>query len=323
MTDKEKYIQLCETDSSISIFGQAWWLDAVCQDWAVSIVLDNNGNIIGAMPYTYKKRKLNITTIEMPPLTSYLPVWIKRKESEKLVSIYSHEHTILSALIKNLPRVAFFNQYYAPSLQNAMPFQWAGFEDSTIYSYILDLTDRAIVMENFKRETRNHIRKAEKVLVVDSINDASLFYDILLKTYKRHGLTISYTKEFFVELDNVLNLKHQRKIYFARNIEDEASGNKCYHSAFYVVWDNAKMYSIASGGEIEQMRLSSARSLFFWHAIQDAFDMQLEQFDFCNVSLPQIEQFKRSFGGVRQSYFKMSKFISPFFSGVYKVLKNR
>jgi lipid II:glycine glycyltransferase (peptidoglycan interpeptide bridge formation enzyme) len=323
MTNKEKYIELCSTDPSICIFGQAWWLDAVCQDWDVSIVLDVNENMIGAMPYTFKKRKLNIKTVEMPYLTAFLPIWIKKIKNNQLTSIYSHEHKIMTQLISQLPKVFFFNQYYDYTLDNALPFQWAGYDDTTIYSYLIKLTDRMTILENFKREVRKEIRKAEKIVIIESNDDAGLFYDILLDTYKRLGLTMNYSKDFFLRIDDLLKLKQRRKMYFARNVEDADNDIKSYHSILCVIWDNERMYSFAVGGYYEQMRLSGATTLLYWNAFQDALDLGLKHFDFCHSSTPQIERFKRSFGGARQPYFKMSKFKSPLLGGIHKIIKNR
>jgi hypothetical protein len=327
MTNKEQYIALCEKEPSITIFGQPWWLDVVSYKWDVSIVLDSHGNVIGAMPYTLKKRKFNITTIEMPYLTGYLPIWIKQTETHKLTTLYSDEQKILMELIAQIPKVFSFNQYYEYNLKNALPFQWSGYEDTTMYSFCLELTETQSLFKDFKENVRRNIRKAEKLVTVEITDDVSLFYDISKNTFDRQEKRVSYKNEFLKELDDVLKAKKQRRIYIAKGVTTEKETTikdilSQYHAAIYVVWDSKTMY-FSSGGAVEDLRSSGAMSLLFWHAIQDALKMKLKQFDFCNASLPQIERFKRSFGGVRIPYFKMSKFKSPFIGGIYKILKNR
>jgi lipid II:glycine glycyltransferase (peptidoglycan interpeptide bridge formation enzyme) len=325
MTDKEKYIELCRTDTSICIFGQAWWLDAVCSDWNVSIVFDDNGNIIGAMPFTFKKRKLNIKTIEMPYLTAFLPIWIKKIKSDKWASIYAHEQKIMAQLVAQLPKVFFFNQYYEYDLNNALPFQWQGYEDRTTYSYRIALTDSVSIFNHFKGSVRTDIRKAGKLLAIEVSNDIERFYNINKRTFERQQLSVSYSLDFIKKVDAVVVQKNQRRIYFAKSVDSDITSThddlQPYHAAIYVVWDQNCMYFLI-GGSIEDLRSSGAMSLLLWSAIQDAIKMGLETFDFCNASLKDIERFKRGFGGVRAPYFKMSKFRYPFLSGVYRILKN-
>ena len=51
MSEKDRYIALCNTEESIPLFGRPWWLDVVCgaSKWDVLLVEDGN-NILAAMP---------------------------------------------------------------------------------------------------------------------------------------------------------------------------------------------------------------------------------------------------------------------------------
>ena len=59
MTAKEKYIQYCQINKDISLFQQAWWLDAVCgsKNWD-AVLNESSGNIIGAWAYPLKKNTI-------------------------------------------------------------------------------------------------------------------------------------------------------------------------------------------------------------------------------------------------------------------------
>ena len=52
MTPKEQYRILCEQETTIPLFLQYWWMEAVCmgKQWDV-MLCTRNGEIVAAMPY--------------------------------------------------------------------------------------------------------------------------------------------------------------------------------------------------------------------------------------------------------------------------------
>ena len=80
--NKVDYIKLCETETSVPIFMQSWWLDAVCNDgvsWDVALARDKTGNITAALCFC-EKRKWGFKKITMPHLTQFTGVWMKPLE---------------------------------------------------------------------------------------------------------------------------------------------------------------------------------------------------------------------------------------------------
>ena len=57
MTNKERYIAWAAKQEYMPIFMQPWWMDAVCagKEWDVLLAEDEQGEIIGAMPYLLRK----------------------------------------------------------------------------------------------------------------------------------------------------------------------------------------------------------------------------------------------------------------------------
>lgn len=57
-SNKDKYRDLLETETTIPIFSRDWWMDAVCgeDNWDVLLVEKDN-EIVASMPY-YKKKKI-------------------------------------------------------------------------------------------------------------------------------------------------------------------------------------------------------------------------------------------------------------------------
>ena len=122
MTNKEKYKQLCEKNTDIPLFSQAWWLDAVCVDgeWDVAL-FEKGGKTLGSLPY-YLKRKGPFTIITMPPLTQTMGPWIKYPENQKYAKKLSYEKEIMNNLIDQLPKTDYFCQNFHPSVTNWLPF---------------------------------------------------------------------------------------------------------------------------------------------------------------------------------------------------------
>lgn len=54
MTNTEKYRKFSVQEKTIPLFSKGWWMDAVCQqDWDV-ILIEEDGQIMAALPY-YKE----------------------------------------------------------------------------------------------------------------------------------------------------------------------------------------------------------------------------------------------------------------------------
>ena len=58
MTEKEAYHEFCRAEPSISVFMQAFWMDAVCgkPNWDVLLHRDGDGKIDAAWPYYFIRK---------------------------------------------------------------------------------------------------------------------------------------------------------------------------------------------------------------------------------------------------------------------------
>ncbi|MDB4728274.1 GNAT family N-acetyltransferase [Saprospiraceae bacterium] len=298
---KVLYSNLCE-EKYIPIHGQSWWLDVVCgaDNWDVVLAFDRYKNIIGALPYT-KNRRLGLSMIRMPILTSYLPIFLDYPDSEKKHQRYSFERKILTELTRQLPKVSIFDQNYSSALTNWLPFYWSGFKQSTRYTYILeDLKDVSFVYKELESSVRGKIRKAEQALI-EVVTDENVvgFYEVVQKTFQNQGQIPPFSLNVLKQLDNVLKTRDRRKIYFAKD------KNGDIHAGGYVVWDERRAYYLASGTD-SKFRKSGAHYLLLWTAIKDC-SKTVESFDFEGSMLPQVENVFRSFGAIQVPYFRIYK----------------
>ena len=77
MTNKERYSKWTAELEFVPVFMQPWWMDAVCagKQWDVLLVEDENGEILGAMPYLLRKRAW-YKYIIMPQQTQIGGIWV-------------------------------------------------------------------------------------------------------------------------------------------------------------------------------------------------------------------------------------------------------
>lgn len=300
MDNKSFYRKFSETELSLPIFLKDWWLDTVCgkDGWDVALAKKND-QVVGAFPYFVKKKSF-FQIITLPKFTQFTGPYLKYPETKRNEKIYSFEKDALTSLLEEMPKTDRIFLNINPDVQNGLPFYWKGFNQTTRYTYIIKETKNLDqVFENFRSNIKTDIRKAEKVLMVEEIDDVELMFNIASMTFKRQSMPIPYTLEDLKKLDNVLSARGYRKILLAK----DSTGNS--HACIYIVWDNVKTYYLLSGGNPEY-RNSGATSLLVWQGITHASKIGTS-FDFEGSSVEPIERVFRAFGGERRSILQVSK----------------
>ncbi len=318
MIFKQQYWELC-TQKTLPLFMQAWWLDIVCgepKNWEVALSKDKSGKIIGALPYFTTRIKGVFPAVFMPNLTPFMGIWLDYPtKMTKMEAKLSWEHRVLNELIDQLPNKPFFEQRYSTTLTNWLPFYWKGFQQTTRYTYVLDdLSNLDAIWQGLKDTVRNKIRKAQKLVLVEKIETATIeqlhcFYTLNQKTFARQGKKIPYSFELVQKIDLALAQRGQRILYLAKD-----TTQKDYHAGVYMVWDTQTAYCLLTGGDTE-LRTSGAIQLLLWRAIEDISKKGLA-FDFEGSMLPHVEPMYRAFGATPKPYFSITKEKNKLLSGI-------
>lgn len=311
MNDKENYRGLCNSDETIPLFHQAWWLDAVCGKNGWNVVTHcRDGRIIAALPYV-NKRKYGFSQIGQPHFTQTLGVWLA-PNSAKYVKKIGQEKEILFSLIDSLPKHNVFFQSFHHSFVNWMPFYFRGFEQTTKFSYVIeDLSDINQVWKDMSTAVRTDVRKAEKTVSIVNNISADLFYNIICKTYGRQGIKVPYTQERFSGFFQKLVHYGAGKIFAA--VDDK----KRIHAVVLIVWDKNCAYYLMGGGDPE-LRNSGGATLCLWEAIKFSSTVT-KAFDFEGSMVEGIESFFRGFGGKQKPYYRIYRFSNLFLGLLYYV----
>lgn len=300
MDDKAAYRALCEDDTSLPLFLQAWWLDATCGDngWNVALVR-NGGGIQAALPYQIKRVR-GFTVVSQPALTQFLGPWLSRSEAKK-ANDYGRQKDLMSALIAALPSYDHYVQNWSPGITNWLPFYWNGFSQSTNYTYILrDLGDEALLWTQLRDNIRKEIRKAQsRFSITVAEGDLETFQRLNTMTFARQGKTPPYSNAYLERLDAACASRGRRRILIAR---DKDGG---VHAGAYIVWDTNSAYYLI-GGSDPALRNSGAMSLCLWEAIRFAAGVT-KAFDFEGSMIEPIERFFRAFGAEQTPYFRVTR----------------
>lgn len=298
MTNKEKYRLFCEHESTIPIFSQAWWLDAVSgDDWDVCLV-EQGDEIHASMPYV-ERRKFGLTFLSQPTLTQNLGPWIKpsiAKYSKQL----SQQKDLMEAIIDQLPTYHYFNQSWHYSNTNWLPFYWRGFEQTTRYTYVIDdLSDLEKIWNELQVNIRTDVRKAQNKLNLSVKYDLaySAFSNINRMTFERQSMSVPYTQEFAKHLVHAAKSRNQARWFIAQ----DADGRN--HAGVLIVWDSESAYYLMGGGD-PRLRNSGATSLCMWEAIKFASTVT-KRFDFEGSMIESVERFFRAFGAKQVPYFSV------------------
>jgi len=282
------------------IFCRSWWLDAVCSSGFGVLTVQKNGKIAAGIPLA-SSRKLIWTGITMPPLTHTLGVLLASQPKARYFSRLSGEMAALQALVAAIPRFDFFRVNMHHTMTNWLPFYWAGYSQTTRYTYVLeDLSDLDAVFKNMRKGLRRTIRKAEEAGIrVEETDDIDTLLELNKKTFTRQGRAVPYTDESVRKLDAACAQHDARKILVTKD------GSNRPHSALYLVYDSRFMYSLMEGTDPE-CRSSGACPLAIRRSLELAHTLNLG-YDFVGSMLEGVEFCNRSFGATQKPYFEISR----------------
>ena len=235
MTNKERYSEWVDQQEYIPIFMMPWWLDAVCagKEWDVLLAEDEEGHILGAMPYLLCKRAW-FKYIVMPPQTQIGGIWVsaditadKWKTAEACRQIKEQ----LDAM-----KVALYYQQYLPGslCVDAMRGLGCKTRERTTWR-VEDLSNLDSLINSFSKSKKRMLQKslslhAEKTMDVE---DFYRFHTHCMASRKRK---LHYSREFLLVLERKAKRLGQCQILSVCNAD-----GKPYAAAF-LVWDKHYLY---------------------------------------------------------------------------------
>ncbi len=281
------------------IFCRSWWLKAVCSNDFEILTLRKAGRIFAGMllPISHK---WGYTIISMPPLTQTLGLLLVPSSSEKYEVKLSNKMDMMKNLIEAMPEFNHFSMNFHYSFTNWLPFYWAGYQQTTRYTYIIEnLTDLDKVFSNFAHSKRKNIKKAEQLVTVGSDLSAEDFYAHHVMTLSKQGESISYRYDLFKRIHDSALENSAGKIWYA------IDGQENIQAAIFVVFDTKSAYYLISTIDPDY-RNSGAATLLVRDAIAYV-SPYTKRFDFEGSMIRGVEHSFRKFGAVQTPYFSITK----------------
>jgi hypothetical protein len=238
----------------------------------------------------------------MPPLTQTLGILLPPPDSgTKYETRLSQEMEMIRTLEGCIPDCASLQIRCHYSFTNWLPFYWAGYDQTTRYTYVLDdLSDPDGLLRGMSSKTRNAITKAQRDGVrAEESDDVGILTDLYGKTFARQGLRAPCSGK---QIEAVFRASDQRdacRLFLAKDSQGRV------HSALLVVYDNKTMYYLLQGSDPD-LRRSGAGLLAQWRSIEFAADVTRE-YDFEGSMIPSIEHLFRSFGALQKPYFLITR----------------
>jgi len=314
---KKKYKEFCKSEENMPIFSSDWWLDSVCgkDNWDVALY-EKGGRIFASMPY-YNIKKAWFNFSIMPKLTQTLGIYIKYPEDQKYHKRISWEKKSMSAILSSLPKTDHFSQNFHHKFKNWLPFYWAGYEQTTRYSFIIKPPadgDMSLVEDGLENDIKRRIKKTiSNGVEVFEGEDIGLFYKLNKETFARKGMEIPYSLEFVKKLYKNCKENNAVKILFAND------GNGVSIAASFLVYDKNTVYYLMGGIDTNNKSLG-AMDLVLYESIKFAIQGN-RAFDFEGSMVESIEKYFRSFGPTQISYYNISKTNSKSLNFFMPILK--
>lgn len=304
MTNKERYTEWVAQQEYVPISMMPWWLDAVCagQEWDALLAEDEEGNIVGAMPFLLRKRAW-FRFITMPPMSQTGGIWVTAEVTADRWKTAEVCRQIAEQL--NAMKLTYYYQQYLPGSLCVDAMRALGFKTKERATYRMqDLSDLDKVINSFSRNKRRLLQKALSLNAVRNmdIEDFIRFYERCQKTRKRH---VSYSREFLLVLERKARRLKQCEIISVNNIDGQP------YAAAFVIWDKTYMHFLLPTYD-PAFADSGASALLVLEAMKSARERHLH-FDFGNTfDSREAKQFNAEsikFFSVERSYKAFPAFI--------------
>ncbi len=271
-----------------SLFHERWWLDATSQGRVQEAVVTSGGRTVGRLPFILRK-KAGLVECRMPRFTHVLGPLVDTGTGKPQTQLL-RRLSIIRDLIDQLPRFDYFMQALDSSIADGLAFQDRGFYVCPQYTFVIDCSvDTKLLWEGMHSKTRQHIRRAEEKLAVETVDDPNEFIQFYLHNLQKRGLSNSIGFDGFQDLFVQARARESGEILSARWPDGRAA------AMTYIVWGHGKMYYLLSTRADDEGDNGSV-NLLIWAAMQRAHHRGLE-LDLDGVSTSGTARFLSGFNG--------------------------
>lgn len=272
-------------------------MEAVCADkqWDVLLATDKGGAIVAALPYLIGS-KLGLRYVVQPQLTQSGGPWFRPDTMD-------NEMQAARQLIDQLKRLhlAYYQQNFSPLVTNWLPFYWAGYRQTTRYTYrIPDISDPQQVFARFDASRRQRqIHRLEGKLHPIDVTPRQ-FVDFHIDYWQSRGRKDLLSDRFMLRIIQTATERRQGLLMGLADDEGTLQG------ARFVVYDDRCAYSLLSA--LRPGHPNGTSAMLFWQII-NRLSGTTQAFDFEGSMDQGIELSYRLYGATQIPYFRISKLL--------------
>lgn len=301
---KAQYRIACD-HLSVPLHLQAWWLDAVCgtHGWQAGFAADGSGRVLGIWPYILGTR-WGLPVLHMPPFTSYSGPFLFYPQRDDLKSFkrYEFENKVMGMLLGQLPRSLYFYQNLLPSVYNSLSLQWAGYQQTTRYTYYVPAQTKVPELnDQLGSELRRRINKAAYDYEVQMEFLPDLLWEMYLNTCLRRKIKPGGDRNALLRLCMALQERDQADIFVAR---DRKSGQPV--AALLLAHQGGQSQHIL-GGQVSTKNTGYLNYLMLYQALRYSVEHK-RSFDFEGSMNKGVSRVFRAFGGRLLPYHALKKY---------------
>lgn len=301
--NKERYVEWVAEQEYVPIMMTPWWLDAVCagKQWDVLLV-EEDGKIVGAMPYLLRKRAW-FKYIIMPQQTQIGGIWVTAEVTADRWRTAEVCRKIKEQL--DTMGLSYYYQQYLPGSLCVEAMGALGFKIRERVTYrVDDLSDLDKVIGSFSKNKRRQLQKALS-LHAERGMDPEEFYRFHSHCMQERKRKISYSREFLLVLERKARRLGQCEILSICNADGLP------YAAAFLVWDQHNMYYLIPTYN-PAFRESGAGSLLALEAMKLAREKHVH-FDFEGSMDRGTAKHYKQFGSTPVKYYSVEKYYKPIF----------
>ncbi len=291
-------------------------METVCEgkEWDVAIAEDNNGRVLAALPYLYRKR-FGMRYVLQPQLTQFSgPCFFYPADMSDARRV-DFAHKSADMLIDQLEslHLDYYMQRFAPTVTDWLPFYWRRYSEQTRYTYrIDDISDTARVFDNFDRskERQRRIKRIADSYSVDDSIDAATFGTFHADYWRSRGESDILPREFMQRVIETATGRGQGMTIGLRDREGKLT------AAWFAVYDSECAHALLSA-KAPGVQSADVSALLIWRMIE-RLSGRTKAFDFEGSMEQSLEYFYRSFGARQVPLLEISKRKNPIFALLMK-----
>ena len=265
------------------------------------LLVKKNKRLIAGFPIVQKQKGM-ARIITKPGLSYYNSIGLGEFKADdpyhRTIELHRIFETIIPYLEQQFDSISLCLD---PMIEDIRPFLWRQWQAQVAYTNWVTLTDDLQIWDNFNKNMKRLIQKAQqKGIVIKPADDCKSIAQLHTLIYRDQGIAEPIPIE---RLTILLERLLEKDYTLCLGAFDETDQLIAVDIA---IWDKKRAYMYLTAGLSDQ-RDSGASSLLRWELLRQLQRREITIVDLTGVNIPSIAHYKNSMGGKLVPYYIVSK----------------